>query len=89
MGEECLLGAIIGGIVDSIYEFPDIRTKDFPLFGTGCRMTDNSNLTLAGNAKEISHRRRQGHQDKYLGKTGGRQPRISLIFCSMASAIRR
>ena len=29
-----MLGAIIGDIVGSIYEFDNIRTKDFPFFQT-------------------------------------------------------
>lgn len=42
-----MLGAIIGDIVGSVYEFHNIKTKDFPLFGAGCHVTDDSILTLA------------------------------------------
>lgn len=28
-----MMGSIIGDIVGSIYEFDNIKTKDFPLFG--------------------------------------------------------
>ena len=42
-----MLGAVIGDIVGSIYEFDNIRTKDFPLFGRGCTFTDDSIMTLA------------------------------------------
>ena len=31
----CMLGAIIGDIVGSVYEFDNIKTKDFPLFSGG------------------------------------------------------
>jgi len=40
-------GAIIGDIVGSVYEFHNIKTKEFPLFGQGCFATDDSIMTLA------------------------------------------
>jgi len=42
-----MLGAIIGDIVGSIYEFDSIRTKDFPFFQTRMECTDDSILTFA------------------------------------------
>lgn len=42
-----MLGAIIGDIVGSVYEFNNIKTKEFPLFQKACRPTDDSVLTLA------------------------------------------
>ena len=46
-----MLGAIIGDIAGSVYEFGGIKTKDFPLFGDHggqkCRFTDDSAMTLA------------------------------------------
>ena len=42
-----MLGAIIGDIVGSIYEFDNIRTKDFPFFQTSMECTDDSILTFA------------------------------------------
>ena len=42
-----MLGAIIGDIVGSIYEFDNIRTKDFPFFQTAMECTDDSILTFA------------------------------------------
>ena len=41
------LGAIIGDIVGSIYEFDNIKTKDFPLFSASCEFTDDSIMTIA------------------------------------------
>lgn len=35
-----MLGSIIGDIVGSIYEFHNIKTKDFPLFSERCDYTD-------------------------------------------------
>ena len=42
-----MLGAIVGDIVGSIYEFDNIKTKDFPFFGDGCGFTDDTVLTVA------------------------------------------
>lgn len=42
-----MLGALIGDIVGSIYEFDNIRTKDFPFFQTRMECTDDSILTFA------------------------------------------
>ncbi len=42
-----MLGAIIGDIVGSVYEFANIKTKDFPLFTQGCSITDDSILSFA------------------------------------------
>ena len=40
-------GAIIGDIVGSIYEFHNIKTKDFPLFSPNCFFTDDTVMTVA------------------------------------------
>jgi ADP-ribosylglycohydrolase len=42
-----MLGAITGDIVGSIYEWDNIKTKDFPLFSEHCSFTDDSVLTVA------------------------------------------
>ncbi|MCD7822868.1 MAG: ADP-ribosylglycohydrolase family protein [Oscillospiraceae bacterium] len=42
-----MLGAIIGDIVGSIYEFNNIKTKDFPLFRSDCFFTDDTVMTIA------------------------------------------
>ncbi len=42
-----MLGAIAGDIIGSIYEWNNIKVKDFPLFSTGCTYTDDSILTAA------------------------------------------
>ena len=42
-----MLGAIAGDIIGSIYEHANIKTKDFPLFGDGCRFTDDTVCTVA------------------------------------------
>ena len=42
-----MLGAIIGDIVGSRYEWNNIKTKAFPLFGKDCRFTDDTVMTIA------------------------------------------
>lgn len=42
-----VLGAIVGDIVGSVYEFNEIKTKDFPLFSEHCFPTDDSIMTFA------------------------------------------
>jgi len=42
-----MLGAIIGDMTGSIYEFKPIKTKDFDIFNKLTRMTDDSLLTIA------------------------------------------
>lgn len=42
-----MLGAIIGDIVGSIYEFNNIRSKEFPLFSPKCFFTDDTVMTFA------------------------------------------
>jgi ADP-ribosyl-[dinitrogen reductase] hydrolase len=42
-----MLGAIVGDIVGSIYEWDNHRSKDFPFFGEGADYTDDSVLTMA------------------------------------------
>ncbi len=40
-----MLGAIIGDIVGLVYEWHNIKTKEFPLFGDDCFFTYNPLLT--------------------------------------------
>lgn len=42
-----MLGAIIGDMVGSIYEFKPIKKKEFNIYDKNMRMTDDSYLTLA------------------------------------------
>jgi ADP-ribosylglycohydrolase len=42
-----MLGAIIGDIVGSVYEWNNIKTKDFPLFTDKCFFTDDTIMTIA------------------------------------------
>ena len=42
-----MIGAITGDIVGSIYEFDNIKTKDFELFDKNCMFTDDTVMTVA------------------------------------------
>lgn len=42
-----MIGAIAGDIIGSVYEGHRIKTRDFPLFQSRCRFTDDSVLTVA------------------------------------------
>lgn len=42
-----MIGAIIGDIAGSTYEFHSIKTKDFPLFAPGSNYTDDSLMSIA------------------------------------------
>lgn len=42
-----MIGAILGDVVGSIYEFDNIKTKDFELFDKDCIFTDDSVMTIA------------------------------------------
>ena len=42
-----MYGAMIGDYVGSIYEWHNIKTKEFPFFGKGCFLTDDSFMTIA------------------------------------------
>lgn len=42
-----MIGAIIGDIVGSVYEFDNLKSKDFELFKPQCEFTDDTVLTVA------------------------------------------
>jgi ADP-ribosylglycohydrolase len=42
-----ILGAIAGDVIGSVYEFHNVKTKNFDLFGPKTKFTDDSVLTVA------------------------------------------
>ena len=42
-----MLGALVGDIIGSTYEWYNTKRTDFELFEKGCRFTDDSVMTLA------------------------------------------
>lgn len=42
-----MIGAIIGDIAGSVYEWSNIKTKEFPLFSDDCFFTDDTVMTVA------------------------------------------
>jgi len=55
-------GAIIGDIVGSVYEWHNIKTKEFPLFSPDCFFTDDTVMTCAV-AYAVQSADRGGHLD--------------------------
>ena len=70
-----MLGAVIGDVVGSRYEFNNIKTKDFELFGKGCYATDDTVMTCA--VAEVLINKKQNDKDYIidtLKKWGKRYP---------------
>lgn len=42
-----MIGVVVGDVVGSIYEFNNIKTKNFPLFSKQCEATDDSIMAIA------------------------------------------
>jgi ADP-ribosylglycohydrolase len=49
-----MIGAIAGDIIGSVHEHAGTKTKDFPLFATNSRFTDDTVLTVAVAAKLLN-----------------------------------
>jgi ADP-ribosylglycohydrolase len=67
-----MLGAIAGDIIGSVFEFTNMKSEDFELFGRGTRFTDDSILTVA-TADAILHGK--GYAEAY--KEWGRKYRFA------------
>lgn len=74
-----MIGAIIGDIVGSVYEFDNIKTKEFPFFREDCSFTDDTVMTIAvaegimNGAKEddfIDAMKKYGRMYPYAGYGG-------------------
>lgn len=59
-----MLGAIIGDIVGSVYEWHNIKTKDFEFFKEKCFFTDDSVMTVAVAAAITSYYNENGYEIK-------------------------
>lgn len=68
-----MIGSIIGDIVGSIYEFDNIKTKEFPLFTERTTYTDDSILTIA-TAKWILEGGGKADSGKYYFRYGFNHP---------------
>jgi ADP-ribosyl-[dinitrogen reductase] hydrolase len=47
MANKFIIGGIAGDIIGSVYEFHNVKTQDFKMFGYGSDFTDDSVLTVA------------------------------------------
>lgn len=61
----CLLGALAGDVIGSVYEYSEQKNPDFPLFSQSSRVTDDSILTLAVADAIINGRSYQEYIHKY------------------------
>lgn len=66
-----MLGAIIGDIVGSVYEWDNIKTKEFPLFRDDCFFTDDTVMTVATADALMNGGEKENFIDAY--KKWGRQ----------------
>jgi ADP-ribosyl-[dinitrogen reductase] hydrolase len=65
-----MIGAIIGDIVGSRFEFNNYKNKDFELFTDECFVTDDSIMTLAV-ARAIMEAGKRKEQSDYMAKYAG------------------
>lgn len=75
-----LFGAVTGDIVGSIYEFRNIKTKDFPFFSPSCNITDDSCMTIAVAAAIDDWKKHGGDLSelaiKYMRDIGNKYPNM-------------
>ncbi len=77
-----MIGAIVGDIIGSVYEFDRIKTKDFVLFGEykgeGCEFTDDTVMTVAVAKAILSAKPDRSDlaecADRYMHEIGRRYP---------------
>lgn len=69
-----MLGAIIGDIVGSRFEFNNIKTKEFDLVGKGSSMTDDSIMTIAVDECLLNNQLDSDSVVKTLKKWGRKYP---------------
>ncbi len=73
-----MIGAIIGDIVGSIYEFNNHRSKEFELFDDRCFFTDDTVMTPAIGKAISEHKAGGGNLSelaiKWMRKIGQRYP---------------
>ena len=62
-----MLGAVLGDIVGSVYEFKNIRTKEFPLISKNSTFTDDTVMTFAI-AKAILVSKKNHYKDEEVKK---------------------
>ena len=75
-----LYGAIIGDIAGSIYEFHNIKTKDFPFFPVNGYITDDSCMTIAIAQALMDWKRRGGDLQQ---RTIDNMRKIALKYTNM------
>ncbi len=70
-----MLGAIIGDTVGSVYEFNNLKSKDFPFLTTKNRLTDDSIMSLAIAKALMQEGNLEENTVKCMQELGNRYPR--------------
>ena len=63
-----MFGAVIGDVIGSVYEWNNIKSKDFPLFSKNCTFTDDTILTSAASDWAVNG----GDAEKIIRKWGNK-----------------
>ena len=58
-----MIGAILGDVVGSIYEFDNLKTKEFPLFSPDCMFTDDTVMTIAVAEALLQYEKIENYED--------------------------
>ncbi len=77
-----MYGAIIGDVIGSVYEFNNIKTKDFSLFDSHSTFTDDSVMTIAV-AKALIKARDEERSFKDLLKNNDERVWESISSCRL------
>ena len=81
MNNKGIIGAIIGDIVGSRFEFNNYRSTDFQLFNDNCFFTDDSVMTIAV-ADWITNKSKTPKQlSSYMREWGRKYPNSGYVVC--------
>ena len=76
-----MIGAIIGDIAGSIYEFNNIKTTDFPIISDDCFFTDDTVMTFAVAEALIAGNRDEAKTEKAMVKSMKKYGKRGFSFC--------
>ena len=52
-----MLGAVIGDVIGSVYEWNNVKSEDFPLFSHNTHFTEDTAMTVATAVKLINDKK--------------------------------
>lgn len=85
IGDRFPYGAVIGDIVGSLYEFNNIKSKDFPFWAENAFFTDDTVMTIALYMSILQHKKDKKQNFKrifvwHMQKLGRKYPNLSYGF---------